>query len=331
MTRGLVLGKFAPFHKGHEVLVRRSLATCDETVVLVYDSPQVTKIPLRTRAGWIRTLFPDAFVIEGLSAPANEGHDPAVMRLQENYIRSVVPLPITHFFSSEWYGQHVSRSLGAADVRVDGSRDIVPVSGTLLRKDPYAFRRFVSPVVYRDLVKRVVLVGAESTGKSTLAAALAGKLETVQVEEYGREFWVARHDAEGHLSPTQLLELAEEHRRREDEAILEARSLLICDTDARITRQYARFYHEGFIDPQLDALARDCPERYALAVLCGDDIPYVEDGTRSGIKRRKAAQAELREELQNDGGNWIEVHGSVEKRVESVRRAVEERGLSDWH
>ncbi len=331
MTRGLVLGKFAPFHKGHEVLVRRSLATCDETVVLVYDSPQVTRIPLRTRADWIRTLFPGTLVIEGRGAPADEGHDPAVMRLQENYIRSVVPDPITHFFSSEWYGGHVSRALGAADVRVDGPRDIVPISGTLLRKDPFAFRRFVSPVVYRDLVRRVVLLGAESTGKSTLAMALAKRLKTLCAAEYGREFWENHHDSEGRLSPSQLLELAEEHRRREDEAIQEARRILVCDTDARITRQYARFYHNGFVDPRLDALARDCPARYALTILCGDDIPYVEDGTRSGTERRRSAQEELLEELQNEGGNWIEVRGSVEERMGAVLRAVAERGLSDWH
>jgi len=36
MTRGLVLGKFAPLHRGHQLLIERSLADCDRTVILPF-------------------------------------------------------------------------------------------------------------------------------------------------------------------------------------------------------------------------------------------------------------------------------------------------------
>jgi len=330
MTRGLVLGKFAPFHRGHQRLVERSLATCDETVVLVYDSPEVTRIPLHTRCQWIEQIYPSVVVIAGVNAPSAAGRDPAIMRLQEDYITRTVPRPITHFFSGEWYGEHVSAALGAVDVRVDEARRVESVSGTKLRADPFAHRAFVDPIVYRDLVRWVVLLGAESTGKSTLAEALAKRLNTVFVPEFGRDFWMQHRRADGTLSPDQLVELAQEHRRREEAAALEANRILVVDTDARTTRQYARWYHEGSVPAALDRLADDATTRSALTVLCGDDMPYFDDGTRAGVERRTTAQQEIRAELMRSGADWIETHGEVAARIEQVVGALQERAFLTW-
>jgi HTH-type transcriptional repressor of NAD biosynthesis genes len=320
-TRGLVLGKFAPFHRGHEALVRRALAETDETVVLVYDAPEATGIPTSVRAGWIRALYPQARVLEGIGAPTESGRDPRIQRLQEAYVRSVVPGPVTHFYSSEWYGAHMSRALGAVDVRVDEARDAIPARGTAIRRDPAAHRHLVDPLVFLDLLHKVVLVGGESTGKSTLCAALAAHYGTNWMREYGRDYWLAHRDAQGLLTPSQLVALAEGHRAGEVEAARSARRLLFVDTDARTTRQYARRYH-GHVPERLDALADACAERYDLTVLCGDEIPYEEDGTRAGADVRAAAQAEIRTELERAGAPWLEVTGSVKARVAQVTRAV---------
>lgn len=56
-TRGLVLGKFAPFHAGHQFLVERALAENDEVAVVIYDSPEATDVPLPVRAQWIRDIY----------------------------------------------------------------------------------------------------------------------------------------------------------------------------------------------------------------------------------------------------------------------------------
>lgn len=330
MTRGLVLGKFAPLHHGHELLIRNSLASTDETVVLVYEAKTVSRIPIETRAGWIRRLFPQVQVIEGHDSPEAAGHDPAVMKLQEDYIRSVVPAPITHFFSSEWYGDHVSRALGAIDVRVDPARGRVPVSGTLLRQDPFAHRAHVSPIVYRDLVRWIVLLGAESTGKTTLAEHLAHEFQTAWLPEFGRDYWERNHAADGTLTPVQLVELAQIHREQEEGAVLDSHRLFFADTDARITRLYSRWYHNGLVRPELDRLAEEATQRYHLTVLCGDDIDYHDDGTRAGADRRRQAQTEIRSELEAAGTPWIEVRGSFAERAAAVRGAVERLGLLAW-
>ena len=61
---GLTLGKFAPFHKGHQYIVETALAEMDELIVLIYNASDVTDIPLQVRAGWIRALYPRVTVTE---------------------------------------------------------------------------------------------------------------------------------------------------------------------------------------------------------------------------------------------------------------------------
>jgi HTH-type transcriptional repressor of NAD biosynthesis genes len=135
------------------MLIERSRAERDCTVVLVYESREVTRVPLSVRSDWIRKLYPDVLVVEGSDAPSASGHDPVVMRIQEEYIANMVPLPVTHFFSSEWYGAHVSASLGALDVRVDEARIVVPISATMIRGNPRAFSEWIGPDVLRDMLE----------------------------------------------------------------------------------------------------------------------------------------------------------------------------------
>ena len=66
---GLTLGKFAPFHKGHQFLVETALAEVDELLVMVYDT-DLTNVPLQVRAGWIKKLYPQVTIIEAWDGPS---------------------------------------------------------------------------------------------------------------------------------------------------------------------------------------------------------------------------------------------------------------------
>ena len=155
-------------------------------------------------------------MIEAWGVPFEVGFTPVLMKAHEQYVlKSIKVGDITHFYSSEPYGDHMAKALGAVDRRVDETRTQVPVSGTHLRNDPYRFRDFIHPLVYRDLIINVVFLGAPCTGKTTLSRHLAEKYDTQWMPEYGREYW-EEHQLDRRLSPEQLYHIAACHLKRED-------------------------------------------------------------------------------------------------------------------
>lgn len=106
--------------------------------------------------------------------------------------------PVDVVFTSECYGDGFAAVLAEVfgspvrHVCIDQARAALPVSGTEVRRAPLASRHLLSPEVYADFIPRIALLGGESTGKSTLASALAEALGTVYVPEFGREHWEQR-------------------------------------------------------------------------------------------------------------------------------------------
>lgn len=316
MRRGLALGKFAPFHRGHQLLLETALAEVDELVVMVY-ATALTDVPLQVRAGWIRRLYPTVRIIEAWDGPDSYGDTPEIRREQETYIlEKLAGLRITHFYSSEFYGDHVSRALGAVDRRVDEARGVVPISGTALRRDAYAGRRFLPPQVYADLVTRVCFMGAPSTGKTTLARTLAERHDTVWMPEYGAAYWL-EHQVDRRITVDQFEEIAPEHVRREDALTLQARKYLFCDTSPITTYVFAKDYH-GRAGPVLTRLAREAEKRYDLFFLCAADIPYADTWDRSGDRKRTWFQEQIAGDLAERRIPYFRVGGTLEERVRQV-------------
>src|SRR5512145_2483055 len=156
LKRGLTLGKYAPLHRGHQLVIETGLSEMDEMIVIIYDAPETTAIPLAVRSGWIRTLYPAVQVIEAWDGPTVVGYTPEIMRTHERYVLDTLGIAgVTHFYSSEPYGEHMSRTLGAIDRRVDGARVRVPISAAQVRVHPFTYREYVPPLVYRDLIANI--------------------------------------------------------------------------------------------------------------------------------------------------------------------------------
>lgn len=316
MRRGLTLGKFAPFHRGHQLLIETALAEVDELVVIVY-AADLIDVPLQVRAGWIKHLYPEVRIIEAWDGPEGYGDTPKIKREQEDYIlQKLDGLPITHFYSSEFYGDHVSRALSAVDRRVDEARTVVPISGTQVRADYFSSRHYLDPVVYSDLITKVCFLGAPSTGKTTLSEALAKKHQTHWMPEYGAEFWLA-HQIDRRITLDQFETIAPEHNRREDALVLESRKYLFCDTCPITTYMFAKDYH-GKAGPLLTHLAEQAKARYDLFILCETDIPYADTWDRSGDVKRHRFQQQIIADLAERGLQYFRVSGTLEARVAQV-------------
>ena len=319
MSTGLVLGKFAPLHHGHQYLIETALAENENVVVVIYNATDVTNVPLSTRAHWIRALYPSIEVVEAWNGPTIVGDTPEIKLLHENYLLQLLAgRQIDAFYSSEFYGEHVSRAFHARDRRIDTPRQRFPISGTLLRQDTYQNRHFVDPIVYRDLIKKVVFLGAPSTGKTTLAREMANRRNTVWMPEYGRDYWENNH-TDRRLTPQQLVEIAEEHIQREELLFQQANQEIFIDTDASTTLMFSLYYH-GAAEIRLMELAQAAALRYNLFFLCDTDIPYEDTWDRSGETNRVEFQSRILSDLHQRQIPFIVLSGNLEERIRTVVR-----------
>lgn len=322
MKRGLTLGKYAPLHLGHQFVIDQALAEMDEVVVLIYDAPDVTDIPLPVRAAWLRTLYPTIKVIEARGGPTKVGYSPAIKKAHETYVINLLGgCNITHFYSSEPYGEHMSRALGAINRPVDLKREKFSISATRIREDAFSHRDFVAPLVYRDLITKVAFLGAPSAGKTTLARHISRLFQTAWMPEYGREYW-EKHQIDRRLTPEQLVEIAEGHLEREDALLLQSNRYLFCDTNALTTAIFAEYYHRC-VNPRLREIADQAAERYDLTFVCDIDIPYEDTWDRSGEVNRAVFQQQIIEDLLERNIPYFLISGNLQERTMAVRRVLE--------
>jgi HTH-type transcriptional regulator, transcriptional repressor of NAD biosynthesis genes len=320
----LFLGKFAPLHKGHEYVIQTALAESKNVHVLIYDSPDATKIPLSTRANWIRELYPSVNVIEGWASPQDTGYTQEIIDKQNKYItRMLEGTVIDAFYSSEKYGEHVSQILHAHNRVVDMKRTTIPISATQVRKSPFEAKEFLSDTVYRSLVTNVVLLGGPSTGKSTLAKALAKEYNTEWMPEYGREYW-EKHQKNHRLTKREMLEIAKGHLKREDDALVRANKYLFTDTNALTTYLFGMWYHKETL-PKLKTMAKDCFKRYDVVLLCDNDIPYDHTADRSGEVQQNVFQSQYKAFLDENHIPYHVISGDIDARISQVSQI-----LTDW-
>jgi NadR type nicotinamide-nucleotide adenylyltransferase len=167
-------------------------------------------------------------------------------------------------------------------------------------------------------VHRIALLGAESTGKSTLAAALAVHYNTVWVPEYLREFVATQ----GRVPFEQdQFGIAQVQMAREHAAAARANRFLFCDTTPFMTAIYSGVYW-GRVDAQLAAL--DVAYDYALTLVAAPDVPWVADGLQreSEAVRLEVHQA-LIDKLERRGLTYTLLTGEFEQRLPQAQRVLD--------
>lgn len=327
MNRGLVVGKFMPLHRGHQLLIESAQANVDDLTIVVYDEhPEgdYPDMPARMRANWIAQLYPELENIIVRVDPLRELTGPHLTQEEKDdpkmaplYAKDIEFLgKFDYVFSSEDYGDAFAEALGAESVVVDVARTMLPISGTQIRENIYEHRGWVDPVVYRDLIRKVVFVGTESAGKSTLAEAMARELDTKWVHEYGRELWEAQ-GLKG--SFRDMLKIAENQYRREEAAVLHSRDFLFCDTNPWTTLQWSLMYC-GTADQRLIDHIQRTKDQY-LWIFCENDFGWVQDGSREliGEKAQKFQDQLKRAIIELRVEELYSVEGPLETRIEQVK------------
>lgn len=307
MIKGLVIGKFYPPHKGHEYLINYAFMHCDYLDVVVCDLPG-QKIEAKKRAKWIQKTFPKANV----RVVFDLGKDDDSLAWA-NYTREFLGYSPGIVFTSEDYGHLYSKYLDAKHILVDLERVNVPISATKIRNNLYSNFDWLLPAAKADLIPRVVILGAESTGTTTLAIDLAKHYGSFLPLEYGRFYSEGKLYSDSDWNSGEFEYIAEMQNSLEHQfAKLTKSKVLICDTDSFATE----LWHNRYLNYYSQAL-REISEtrRVTLYILTGDEIPFVQDGTRDGESIRHEMHDEFIKVLNERGYPFILVRGSCEERL----------------
>ncbi len=332
--RGLVVGKFCPLHRGHMLVIDSALDACDEVVVISYTKPEFERCGRAVRQDWIDELYPqvralvvDDAVLAALGIPDSPDvpHNDASESDHRGFVGwlclAVLGITVDVVFTSEDYGDGFAAALTAyfshpvAHVKVDMARTAIPISGTRIRADPHAHREYMHPAVYGSLVKRVCILGGESSGKTTLARALAASLNTVWAEEYGRELWIAQ---DGVLHYEDMLRIGQVQVAREQAMARAATGWLVCDTTPLTTAYYSRDMFDR-LDPALASLAG---REYDVTLICMPEFPFEQDGTRRDAEFAQRQHAWYVAELTARAIGYTILQGPLDSRLDQARAAL---------
>jgi NadR type nicotinamide-nucleotide adenylyltransferase len=168
-------------------------------------------------------------------------------------------------------------------------------------------------------VLRVRLLGAESTGKTTLAAALATAYDTLWNPEYGRPYTEIGRDPAAPWTSEEFTHIARITCWYEDFLAAEAHRVLFCDTDAFTTA----VFHEVYLGTPADAFAELVRRPYDLTVVCGLDVPWAHDGVREFERQRRWMHERYVEHAEASGRPWLLAEGPLEQRLADACAAVD--------
>jgi len=331
MKRGLVFGKFMPLHVGHLALIDFATKHCDVLYVILC---QTDKEPIggSIRQQWLkkalekrRSAMLIPFCYDEHELPNTSVASLQVSQLWSEAFRKLVG-DVDVLFTSEDYGDYVAKFLGITHILFDKTRTLNPISSTEIRKNPCEFWEFIAEEARPYFVKKIAILGSESTGKSTLTEKLAEHYQTDFVSEAGRDIVGKTEECRF----DDLSKIAELHAHKILTKTAHANKLLFIDTDLNITKSYSSFLFNRKLEvpPWIEEVNRS-----DLYLFLETDCPYVQDGTRTSEGQRNALSLSHKKILDKNGINYVTIGGTWEQRFMAACAIVDEQitNKKGWH
>jgi HTH-type transcriptional repressor of NAD biosynthesis genes len=316
MTKAFVFGKFLPFHKGHEAMINFALSKCDVLTVLVCCSDN-ENIPDVVRSAWIRRSFEKEENVEVRTfnylereLPNTSEPSELVSKIWADTFKNLFP-DYSLVITSEEYGNYVASFMNIQHIAFDIPKQLFPVSATAVRNDVFVNWNFLPDSVKPDFAIKVVLLGTESTGKTTLTEKLSKHFNCSLVLEAARDIIADSNSC----SFEDLQLVAAEHAQRIDKTILAHCPLVLIDTDIHTTKSYSRF----IFDKELEvSSAIYNSNRAALYLYLNNDVEYLQDGTRLSEAARNLLDRSHRQVLTEHTIDLVEIKGDWDERFEKA-------------
>lgn len=239
-------------------------------------------------------------------------------------ILEAIGKPIDVVFSSEHSYTPIFFKLypNAMHVIIDSKRETYNISGTKIREEGVMKHWDMIPNIIKPyFAKKVVVVGTESCGKSTMVKNLATLFNTSYVEEFGRTYYERLGGCEGITIAEDYPEIAFEHKYHEKMELQKANKVLFIDTEAIVTQYFSMVYLRKHQDILSEIIKL---QKYDLWLFLEPDVEWVNDGTRSfgNQEVREANNTLLKMMLKANNIEYVTINGDYSNRLKKAVESV---------
>ncbi|MBE5935904.1 MAG: nicotinamide-nucleotide adenylyltransferase [Lachnospiraceae bacterium] len=352
---GMYGGSFDPLHIGHIDMIIKAAAMCKKLYIVLSFSRKRDSVPMEIRYRWIKNSFKHMDNIEIILLEDNanskdeydKGSSCGTRIANDNVNTNIIDSGIDSYFYWEQGRDYVLETIGSPiDVVFCGSdykgtnryeelykceviyvdRDIVSVSSTKIRSNPFKYWDYIPKICRSYYTKKILIIGGESTGKTTLTQNLALHYNTNFLEEVGREV-CENAGAEELMVVEDFYEILLRHKTKELEVIKDSNKLLFIDTDALTTKFYINFLldkNKNNGKALADAIANI--NTFDLIFFLEPTVKFVQDGTRSEVIKedREKYSIQIKKLFEEHGLDFISVTGDYEERYTSVINKIKE-------
>lgn len=324
---GLVLLKALPPHLGHFFLIDKAVENSDHVHVVVSHNRNQS-IPGDLRFQCVRDVYKDCksvtvYSFDDIGLPQSDKESPSKDEFYSLWVPAIrgIVKELDVVFTSEDYGDDFARYLGIDHFLVDRYRKKYPISGTMIRNNPLKNWNFIANGIKHRFVKKIAIVGPESTGKSVLTERLSSYFNTNFLPEYGRI--VCENKPSLEIDDFYRISLG--RQKLEDRLVGYSNKLIICDTEDIVTYTYSKMYcpkeytkYEDFFTEKIDSFD------YDLYILLRPDCESIQDGTRRFLDNRIDHYNDIKLNLDRFCKIYFEIGGDWNNRYESSKKLIKE-------
>ena len=321
-----------PLHLGHVSTIIKAACECRELYIVLSYSKKRNEIDFRMRHRWLAQTvqhLPHVQIIDlEDDAPDKESYSETHWQQGAEEIKQRIGKPIDAIYCGSDYCSDIPSPYqkhypNAKIIYTD--RALIPISSTAIRQNPQRNWNYIAKAARPFFVKTVLIIGHESTGKSTLTQNLAALYNTEFVSEYGRDV-CAECGGTDFMLRADYEKIIITHRIRIHEARNKANRYLFIDTDALTTFWYAQM-------DEID-LPRPTRDHFDLILFLDANVPFIQDGLRSEENNagsaRLAASDTLKQFYLAAGYSFRTINGTTHaERLAQAIQYIEEEGIEE--
>lgn len=323
---GMYGGSFNPLHMGHLSCIIQAANMCKELYIVLSIGVNRGEIDYRVRYRWLYQLTQHIgnvkiILLRDLSE-SKAVYGPEQWTADSDYVKTTIGKPIDIVFCGSDYDDSSFWNICYPDSELYIFQRN-QISSTEIRENPFIHWDWLPNIVRPYFTKKVLLVGGESTGKSTLTINLANYFNTNYIDEAGRDI-SERSGTDLYMLSSDFSEILLQHKLNEIQAIAHSNKVLFVDTDTLITQFYMHFLDDPNKEKNIalsDAI--DAINSYDLILFLEPDVPFVQDGDRSTKieNDRQTYSRQIKDILDAHARPYISISGDYQQRF---CKAVEE-------